>query len=527
MNDIRNPILPGFHPDPSICRVGEDFYIANSSFEWFPGVTIHHSRDLRNWRLIARPLDRVSQLDMAGNPDSGGIWAPCLTWADGMFWLIYTDVKSLNGAFKDTPNYLVTAPEITGPWSEPIYLNSSGFDPSLFHDDDGRKWLVNQLWDYRPGRHPFKGIVMQEYSHEMGKLIGEREDIFPGTELKVTEGPHLYKRNGYYYLLTAEGGTGVNHAVTIARSKDIHGPYEVDPENPMLTAKDKDCRLQKAGHADFTDTPTGEWYMVHLASRPVKEGRCPLGRETAIQKVHWTDDGWVRLVEGGNAPQDVVAAPDLEEHPFEGPPARDDFDSADLPLRYQSLRVPIDESWASLTERPGFLRLYGREGLSSTFRQSLIARRVQSFHCEASTRVEYEPRHFHQSAGLVAYYNTQNWIYLHVTHDEDLGVCIKLLSNHNSDLQERMEPIHIGARRRISLRCRVEQDEIRFFVGGCGCGDDENWLEVGEACDFSKLSDDYVNGWGFTGAFVGMACQDLDGTRLHADFDYFEYKELD
>ena len=168
---IRNPILPGFNPDPSIVRVGDDYYIATSTFEWYPGVQIHHSRDLVNWRLLTRPLRRPAQLDMLGDPDSCGVWAPCLTHSDGQFWLIFTDVKrygrtTVGGAsgasLRDFHNYLVTSPSIDGDWSDAVHLNSSGFDPSLFHDDDGRKWLVNQLWDHRPGRNRFNGIVLQE-----------------------------------------------------------------------------------------------------------------------------------------------------------------------------------------------------------------------------------------------------------------------------------------------------------------------------------------------------------------------------
>ena len=215
---IRNPILPGFNPDPSICRVGEDYYIATSTFEWFPGVQIHHSRDLVNWTLVARPLNRASQLDMRGNPDSGGIWAPCLSFADGLFWLVYTDVKRLDGAFKDSHNYIVTCDTIDGDWSDPWYVNSSGFDPSLFHDDDGRKWFVNIRWNHRgpgtggnPAHASFDGILLQEWSPDAG-LIGPIKSIYDGTPRGLTEAPHLFKRNGYYYLTTAEGGTGYNHA---------------------------------------------------------------------------------------------------------------------------------------------------------------------------------------------------------------------------------------------------------------------------------------------------------------------------
>lgn len=173
-----------------------------------PGVRIYHSKDLKNWRLVARPLNRLSQLNMIGNPDSGGIWAPHLSYSDGKFWLIYTDVKVVEGQWKDGHNYLVTCDTIDGEWSDPIYLNSSGFDPSLFHDEDGRKYLVNMYWDHRVGHHPFYGIVLQEYSVEQKKLIGEPKIIFKGTDLRITEGPHLYKIDGYYYLLTAEGGRG-------------------------------------------------------------------------------------------------------------------------------------------------------------------------------------------------------------------------------------------------------------------------------------------------------------------------------
>ncbi|OZA72996.1 MAG: glycoside hydrolase 43 family protein, partial [Caulobacter sp. 39-67-4] len=282
---IRNPILPGFNPDTSIVRVGEDYYIATSTFEWFPGVQIHHSRDLVNWRLISRPLNRPSQLNMLGAPDSCGVWAPCLTHSDGLFHLIYTDVKrygrtTVGGAsgasLRDFHNYLVTCDTIDGEWSDPVFLNSSGFDPSLFHDDDGRKWLVNMLWDHRPGRNRFAGIVMQEYSHNARALTGERQVIFEGTPLGLTEAPHIYKRDGWYYLITAEGGTGWNHAVTMARSRDLAGPYELHPDTHILSSRTRpDAPLQRAGHADLVETPDGQTWAVYLCGRPLpNRGRC-------------------------------------------------------------------------------------------------------------------------------------------------------------------------------------------------------------------------------------------------------------
>ncbi|HXI94251.1 MAG TPA: family 43 glycosylhydrolase, partial [Blastocatellia bacterium] len=200
---IQNPILRGFNPDPSIVRAGDDYYIATSTFEWFPGVQIHHSRDLMHWRLLSRPLNRPSQLNMLGDPDSCGVWAPCLSYDGGLFYLIYTDVKrygrtsqpgGVGAGLRDLHNYLVTCPTIDGQWSDPVYLNSSGFDPSLFHDDDRRKYLVNMLWDHRPGKNRFGGIVLQEYSAAQRKLVGERRNVFTGTSIGFTEAPHLYKR---------------------------------------------------------------------------------------------------------------------------------------------------------------------------------------------------------------------------------------------------------------------------------------------------------------------------------------------
>ena len=240
---IRNPILRGFNPDPSIVRVGDDYFIATSTFEWFPGVQIHHSRDLVNWRLLTRPLRRASQLNMLGDPDSCGVWAPDLTYADGRFYLVYTDVKrygrttvagASGASLRDFHNYLVTSTDIDGDWSDPVHLNSSGFDPSLFHDDDGKKYLLNMLWDHRPGQNRFAGIVMQEFSAAEQRLVGERRVIFSGTPLGLTEGPHLYKRGGYYHLITAEGGTGWGHAVTMARARKIEGPYELHPDVHVL-----------------------------------------------------------------------------------------------------------------------------------------------------------------------------------------------------------------------------------------------------------------------------------------------------
>jgi xylan 1,4-beta-xylosidase len=535
---IKNPILPGFNPDPSIVRAGDDYYIATSTFEWFPGVQIHHSRDLVHWRLLTRPLNRASQLNMLGAPDSCGVWAPCLSYSDGLFWLIYTDVKrfgrtSVAGAsgasMRDFHNYLVTSPRMDGDWSDPVYLNSSGFDPSLFHDDDGRKYLLNMLWDHRPGANRFAGIILQEYSVKERKLVGERINIFKGTPLGLTEGPHLYRRNGWYYLLTAEGGTNFNHAVTFARSRNLTGPYELHPDTYLLSARKRpDSVLQRTGHADLVETQTGETYMVYLCGRPLpNRGRCTLGRETAIQKMAWSEDGWLRTLDGQGIPTLETPAPRLPAHPFPPSPVRADFDRPELPLDFQWLRTPYPEELFSLTTRPGHLRLFGRETIGSLFRQSLVARRQQSHCYSACTVVEFEPEHFQQLAGLTCYYNAAKFHYLYISHDETRGKHLRVMSSiPDSALTDAFTPqIPIPAGKRVHLR--VEVDFGRLYFAYRVEGIHEAWQWLPQLFDASILSDEATTpGFpSFTGAFVGVACQDMAGTGHPADFHFFEYEE--
>jgi xylan 1,4-beta-xylosidase len=536
--NIRNPILPGFNPDPSIVRVGDNFYIATSTFEWFPGVQIHHSRDLVHWQLLTRPLDRASQLNMLGAPDSCGVWAPCLTYADGLFWLIYTDVKrygrtTVGGAsgasLRDFHNYLVTSPRIDGEWSDPIYLNSSGFDPSLFHDDDGRKYLVNMLWDHRPGQNRFAGIVLQEYSVQERRLIGERVNIFQGTPLAFTEAPHLYRRNGWYYLVTAEGGTGWGHAVTMARSRKLTGPYELHPDIYILSARHRpDAELQRAGHADLVETQDGETYMVYLCGRPLRNrGRCILGRETAIQKMSWSDDGWLRTLDGQGIPTIETPAPSLASHGFPPMPVREDFNGSQLPIEFQWLRTPRPEEIFSLTARSGHLRLFGRDTIGSLFRQALVARRLQAHCFSAATVVEFEPEHFQQMAGLVCYYNGAKFHYLHISHDETMGKHLRVMSclPDSPQADAFTPPVAIPAGKPVHLRVEVDFERLHFAYRVEGI--DAGWRWLPQQFDASILSDE-ASAPGlpnFTGAFVGMACQDLAGTARPADFECFEYRE--
>jgi len=516
---IRNPILPGFNPDPSICRVGDVYYIATSTFEWFPGVALYHSKDLANWRPIGHALTRRSQLDLLGVTDSSGIWAPSLSYADGQFHLIYTIVRTRATNFKDVHNYLVTSPTITGPWSEPIYLNSSGFDPSLFHDEDGRKWLANMVWDFRPGKPRFAGILLQEYSPSEGRLVGSVTKILQKPIL--SEGPNLYKRDGWYYLMLAEGGTGWNHGIAMARSRSITGPYELDPQPLVITSrKNPALPLQKAGHGELVQTPTGEWHLVHLASRPAyPERRCILGRETCIQKVIWSEDGWLRLAHGGTDPLVELPGPaGIAPCLWPDEPARDEFDETALSPRWQSLRVPIDDSWVSLSQRPGWLRLLGRESQHSLFNQSLVARRLTSLPATIETCMQFEPQSFMQSAGLILYYDTRNHFHLRMTSDESMGKVLMLTVTDDGNYAELGQPLKVNDWQSVFLRATMTDERTQFLASRDGSA----WQSIGPALDTSKLSDDYGSGMKFTGTLIGICCQDLAGTRAIADFDYFE-----
>lgn len=527
MKQIQNPILPGFHPDPSILRVGDDYYIANSTFEWFPGVVIHHSKDLVHWELVGYPLNRTSQLNMFGSPDSGGIWAPCLTYADNLYWLIYTDVRTASWPYLDTPNYLVTAENVEGPWSEPVYLNSSGFDPSLFHDDDGRKWLLNMIQGNVNVKNPFAGIVLQEYDHKQKKLVGPVKNIFSGTEIGFTEGPHLYKINGYYYLLTAEGGTDRSHAVSLCRSVNLEGPYEIHPENPLLTSlHDSSLKLQKSGHGDLVETQNGEWYLTHLCSRPnPSRGWCNLGRETGIQKIIWGEDGWPRLEAGGNQPREIVPSPDLPEFKARSFPEKEDFDTKQLPQVFQTLRIPLGADILNLEARPGWLRITGKESPASRFTQALIARRQEAFRMTAETKVDFNPDNFQHMAGIINYYNTKNFYYCYVTRNLEGKKILGISAALNGVVEQKLDltgPV-LPEEKPVYLKSRVIWDRLRFAYSLDG----REWEEIGPNLDAATLSDEFcgLSSMAFTGAYTGLCCQDLAGTDKPADFDYFIYRE--
>ncbi|MEB0261570.1 MULTISPECIES: glycoside hydrolase family 43 protein [unclassified Mucilaginibacter] len=529
MNVVKNPILKGFNPDPSIIRAGEGYYIATSTFEWFPGVQIHHSTNLLNWELVSRPLNSISKLDMKGVPDSCGVWAPCLSYDNGTFYLVYSNVKSFAGVWKDTPNYLITTNDIKAEWSDSVFLNASGFDGSLFHDDDGKKWYVTMLLDHRKGKM-FGGVILQEYSAATKTLVGPVHHIFKGSSLGLTEGPHLYKKDGYYYLLTAEGGTEYGHAATMTRSKNITGPYELGPNHPFISSREhKDYYLQKSGHADLVQTKAGNWLAVFLTSRPLSPlGLCILGRETSIETVNWEKDKWPILGSGSSIPRINVEIKEFTADGFTEIPFKDDFNSSYLNIHFQSLRIPITEDWASLNVRPGFLCLFGRESLSSIHEQSLLARRIQSLKMEAATCLNFSPTSFQQMAGLVCYYNTAHFHYLHISANDKGQRCLQIITHdHFEQVEAYEESLTLPENGAIYLKVVLNGAALQFYYAL----NEKEWIKAGPVLNAGILSDDYVREGGsryrpaFTGSFVGICCQDLSGKKIPAYFDWFSYQE--
>lgn len=542
---IRNPILRGFCPDPSIVRAGDDYYIATSTFEWWPGVRLFHSKDLKHWEQIPSPLTRKSQLNLLGDPNSGGVWAPDLSYDGKRFFLVYTDVKTKKGRWYNTHNYMVYTDDICGKWSEPIYYNSIGFDPSLFHDNDGRKYLINMI-------NGFKGVLVQELDRESYEPIGERRLVYSGSGLGCTEGPHMYHIGEWYYILVAEGGTGYDHCVTMARSKSVWGPFETAPDNPILTSNRSDMdALQKCGHADFTDTPDGEWYMVHLASRPLAgEKWCTLGRETAIQKMCWVD-GWLRLSCGGRFAQNETEEPVLSKHPYDLSEANaqssdnetsffDDFSEETFNVRYSSPRHSFSE-FASLTERRGYLRIHAHESMNSLHDVSLLAVRQEEAEFVATTSLEAAPYCSEQLAGLTYCYDSLNFYVAALTCDDRGRRYLTLLMSDKGEIKELTEPVYLdsesyGLKGELpswsALTNGLKTSNVSFKVETSGDGtkarfsydvnDQNEWRLLGDEVSTSILTDEYCRG--FTGAHVGLYAHDLSGFSFVADFRCFEMK---
>lgn len=521
MARIINPVLRGFHPDPCVCRAQGKYYMITSTFEWLPGIALYESDDLVNWTSRGGIL---RDLDLGGIPDSAGIWAPALSFDNGTFYLIYTISRQIDGYFKDVENYVITASSIEGPWSRPVFINASGFDPSMFHED-GKHYVLNPQWDPRPlaGHRKFNGLLLQEFDMEKG-MAGPSRVVFEGSGTGGTEGPHLMKKDGYYYMIAAEGGTGRHHSICVARSENLWGPYEVSPYHPLITSWEKDTILKKSGHGNFVETYQGEWYMTHLCARYLDRKQvCVLGRETALQKLEWLD-GWPRMAQGDAAPMVVVEGPagsGEAKCPDCGAPEGAAKTSACRAAKSYSthfpkgtdlekeewlfLRSPLSEK-GELTDQG--LRLKGNDSLTSLFRQSLLGRRWESFSFTAGASLRFSPYHYAQTAGLVCYYNTKVFHYLYVGYDEKRQKrMINILSNDNFSFYEPLEGNYVylpDEADDIHLKVRVDQEMLQF---GYSVGREE-WKEIGPGLDASILSDEHAQGWAYTGAVIGITAVD-------------------
>lgn len=542
---IQNPILPGFNPDPSIIRVGDDYYIATSSFEWFPGVPLYHSRDLCHWELVDYLLKSKEYIDLTGVKPSRGVWAPGLSYCEQekRFYLMYSNVHSQCKWMFDVDNYMIWTDDIRGEWSKPIYLNSSGFDPSLFHDDDGRKWVINKDRDFRPENIDSRSIVIQELDIKTMKLLGTPVVISRGaTQRRFVEGAHIFKRNGWYYLITAEGGTGYGHCAALARSRSVTGPYEPSPYNPLVTSTNGEftgteqipfmmpehynpkAELQKAGHASLVETQTGEWYLSHLCGRPVMpQQRCILGRETALQKMEWTGDGWLRKADGTPLAMAQTPAPALEPYPFPPKNPLCDFDGETLDLNFCTPRNEITSDWADISSHKGFLRLRGRESLTSNYYVSLLARRLTSFHAQATALMYYKPEHYHHLAGITCYYDSESHYCAYKTYDEvHKQEILSVYAFIGGKMSSFNVSVPVPADLPVWLRAVINVGELIFRYSLDGI----TYHTLGPVLDMTALSDEASTCGVFTGSFVGMFAQDTHTKSRWVEFDWFRYEVL-
>ncbi|MFF8841204.1 family 43 glycosylhydrolase [Streptomyces sp. NPDC015127] len=524
MTVLHNPVIRGFAPDPSLVRVGDWYYVATSSFEWFPTIPVHRSRDLAHWEYAGHVRGAVPGDSLAGVPDSGGIWAPSLSWDGERFWMIYSVVRSVGTPYFDLDTYISTATDVSGAWTAPRRVAGHGFDPALFHDE-GRLWLLNLQTDHRPGGQRFAGIVLTELDRGTLAPIGDTHLLLQHERL--IEGPKLLRRDGWFHLVLAEGGTGFEHGVLMARSRTLTGPYELD-SRPLLTARDDlSWPLQKAGHAELVETQGGEWVLSHLTARPLRTAqgpRCPLGRETAIQALTWDEDGRPRLRHGGWHPAvevDVPTPPDAPVPRLAGP-------HEPLGWPWSTLRAAPDPSWADTDSRPGWIRLRGRHGPESLWAHSLLAQRITEHRAEAEVTVEARPQTFTQAAGLVLRYSRDAYLSLDLTWAEPAGegqhgqqwrgegrTVLSLVERDEGDIRQ-TAVVDVEADAPVTLGVTVDGAEARFWYVHHGVR-----TPVGPPLDFSRLSDDHGSGLRFTGAMAGIHAWDLVDAAFTADFGGF------
>ncbi|MFO7683932.1 MAG: glycoside hydrolase family 43 protein, partial [Chloroflexota bacterium] len=488
---------------------------------------VFHSKDLVNWRQIGHVLERPSQLNLDGALPSRGLYAPTIRHYDGTFYVINTHVSGETGNAENDDscrNFIVTAVHPAGPWSEPYWLDDApGIDPSLFFDENGRCWYTgNRIPPAGESYHGHREIWLQELDLDAMQLTGEKYSLWDGAVKGNVhaEAPHLYKIDGMYYLLVAEAGTEHNHAVTVARSQTITGPYENNPRNPILTHRHlgQAYPIVGTGHSDIVQTQAGEWWMVLLAMRPYDGYFYNLGRETFLVPLIW-EDGWPIVSPGLGRVEFSHTRPALSPHPWPQEPARDDFDAGSLASCWNFLRTPRTDFW-SLSERPGHLRLRLRpEKLSELVNPSFVGRRQQDIDFEAAAKMEFAPQTVHEAAGMVLLQNNDFHFRLMYTLGDAGTAVIKLIKRQAGI--ETVLGVHPAPAGSIYLKASAKGQSYNFYFGA----DPETWQPIAENVDGRILSTPVAGG--FIGAYVGMYASGNGRSSTNvADFDWFEYRGL-
>lgn len=502
-----NPIIEGFYPDPSICKAGKDYYLVTSSFQYSPGVPIFHSTNLVDWQKIGHCLTRPSQLPLDQATNGSGIFAPTIRYHKGVFYMITTNVTL-------GKNFLVTTTDPRGEWSEPIWLEGwGGIDPSLFFDDDGKVYITGNS-----DNHEEAGIYQAEIDPLTGRIIGERELIWKGTGGSHPEAPHLYKINGWYYLLIAEGGTEYGHMVTVARSKDPFGPFESCPYNPILTHRSTNRPIQSVGHADLIQYHDGSWWAVFHGTRPILyPPKHHLGRETCLAPVHWTDDGWPIIGIDGKIDVEMDALNLLVQEKSDEPESFiDDFTGDAFSIEWNFIQNPIACNY-DLTARPGWLKLIGTEKtLNDSNVPTFIGRRQEHFNCHVSTLLEFNPEQDGEEAGLTVYMNERHHYELALTKIDYEKYIVLKKSVGDIHVIEKKIPYSASE---VILSIEAEKECYKFTFTDPQSGEK---IEVGTGLT-TLLSTEIAGG--FTGVFFGLyATGNGRECKIPAYFDWFKYE---
>jgi alpha-N-arabinofuranosidase len=536
-----NPILSGFYPDPSITRVGDDYYMVHSTFSYFPGVPILHSKDMVNWNQIGYVLDRPEQLDLDGLGVSRGIFAPAIEHHDGTFYMITTLID--NGG-----NFVVTATDPAGPWSNPHWLREvNGIDPSLFFDEDGKAYIVynSDAPDNKPLYDGHRTIRILEFDYKNMKTVGSPKILVNGgVDLSKKpvwiEGPHIYKKDGYYYVMAAEGGTSVNHSEVILRSKNVMGEYIPYEHNPILTQRhlpnDRKNPVSATGHADLVETQNGEWWAIFLATRPYDTNDSyNTGRETFLAPVTWKD-GWPIINPDFEEVQYSYSRPKLPAGSEAKLPLsgnffyQEDFNDSKLPLYWLFLRTPRT-TWYSLSEPAGSLTLNLRpETLSGKDNPSFVARRQQHITGSGSTKMEFTPASANEFAGMVAFQSENNYYALGKSMKGGKQI-VQLLKAEKAADGKLTGTATVLAEKALSksdsnkalyLKVTFDGDKYSFHYAT----KEGNWKLLQDNVDGTYLSTRVAGG--FVGTTLGMyATSQGKPSNSKASFDWFKYEGKD